>query len=155
MPNFNEFRLNEELYAELVSAKREMDFSNTVEENLEVSELVKEHEAQKREDSKPLYVKIAEKILGKKFIRFEDRYGNKHVREYDPNYVYAPQIKIKKTIERPIDFGDELGEWRKHIQEEAILLEEKKLYKQEQEKIQQSLVEIYAFNIQQQMMKIS
>lgn len=153
MPTFNEFRINEDLLAEIREAKKNVDLTLTKEESNEVDKLIKEFQLKEIEKKKSLLLRVYEKLFGKKLMRDKDNNGFLTIRQYDPEYSYKPELKVSVTIERPIDFGDEIDEWRKQLKLESILSEERELEKVENEKTHKKLILIYSSFIERQMMK--
>ena len=155
MPNFNEFRMNEELLGKVLVAKKNKDFSSTEEEELEVRKFINELEETNRTKKKSLKVRMLEMITGKKLIEFKDQFGKKIIREYTPTVAEKPELKICFTIEREIDFGDDVNEWRNYVHEENIRDEERWIKKSEQEKHRKLLVATMEKVFLDKMMKVN
>jgi len=155
MPNFNEFRMNEELLGKVLVAKKNMDFSSTQEEDLEVREFINELEETNRTKQKGLKVRLLELITGKKLIEFKDQFDKKIIREYIPGNAEKPQLRVSRTLEREIDFGDDVNEWRSYVHEENIRDEERWIKKSEQEKHRKILVATMEKVFLDKMMKVN
>ena len=154
MPNFNEFRMNEELLGKVLVAKKNMDFSSTEEEDFEVRKFINELEEANRTKKKSLKVRFLELITGKKLVEFKDQFGNKVIREYTPNEAEKPQPKIL-TIERDMDFGDDVNKWRNYVHEENIRDEERWIRRSENERNHKQLVATIEQVFTKKMMKIN
>lgn len=154
MPNFNEFRMNEELLGKVLVAKKNMDFSSTEEEDFEVRKFINELEEANRTKKKSLKVRFLELITGKKLVEFKDQFGNKVIREYTPNESEKPQPKIL-TIERDMDFGDDVSKWRNYVHEENIRDEERWIKRSENERNHKQLVATIEQVFTKKMMKIN
>lgn len=119
MPHFNEFRINEELLGKVLVARRGADLSATDEEHIEVRRFMSELGEKKRAKEKSLKVLILEMLTGKKFVEFKDQNGDKKILEYVPREVEKSEPRISVTIDRDIDFGDDVIGWRNYVHEES------------------------------------
>jgi len=155
MPNFNEFRMNEELLGKVLVAKKNMDFSSTEEEDLEVRKFINELEESNRTKKKSLKLRFLELITGKKLVEFKDQFGKKIIREYTPSGAEKPQLRIYLTIEREMDFGDDVNQWRNYVHEENIRDEERWIRRAENEKNHKNLVATLEQVFTKKMMKIN
>ena len=98
---------------------------------------------------------VLEVITGKKYVQMKDQYGKKIIREYIPDNEIKPNLKLSITVERPLDFGDEVNEWRKYIHEENIRSEQNRIERGEQAKHRKKIVEAFSHSIQKTMMKLN
>ena len=155
MPHFNEFRMNEELLGKVLVARKNFDLSATDDEQMEVRKFINELEEEKRVQKKSLKIRILEFITGKKLIQFKDQFGQKIIREYTPETELKPELNVSITIDRQIDFGDDVNKWRKYIHEENIRSEQKRIDKGRQAKQRQDIVIAYSILINKKMMKIN
>lgn len=156
MPHFNEFRINEVLLGEVLLNKRKSLDSLHIEEDEEAINFLVSLEEEKRQKSKSIFVMFLEKITQKNLVSFTDSNGDKTIREYMPTFKREkPIVKLAKTIERPLDFGDDVNEWRNYIHEENIRDEERQIEKEKMQKLRQGLVDLYSNFIVQKMLKIS
>ena len=153
MPTFNEFRTNEDLLADIREAKKNLDLSLSKEESSEIDKMIKQFQLNEIENKKSLLLRVYEKLFKKKLMKDKDNNGFSTIRQYDPEYSYKPELKVSVTIERPIDFGDEVDEWRKHLKHEHVLTEEREAKRNENEKNHNDLVQTYSSFIERQMMK--
>ena len=64
-------------------------------------------------------------------------------------------MRISITIERQIDFGDDVNEWRKYVHEESIRTEQKKIENKINSENIKTLVGAYSEIINRTMMKIN
>jgi hypothetical protein len=155
MPIFNEFRINKILLGEILLEKRKSLDSLHIEDDEEIEQFLVDLDEQNRINNKSLYVRLLEKFTKKNLVQFVDYNGDKQIREYTPLLKKEkPIIKLSKTIEPTLDFGDDINEWRNYIHEENIRDEEKKIEKEKMNKVRQSLVEIYSEFVSRKMMKI-
>lgn len=154
MPHFNEFRINEELLGKVLVVRKSVDFSATDEEHIEVRKFINDLEEEKRTEKKGLKLRFLELVTGKKLVQFKDHLGNKVLREYTPNNADKPELRISMTIERDIDFGDDVNEWRNYVHEENIRDEERWIKRAEQEKNHKRLVATIEQVFPQKMMKV-
>lgn len=155
MPHFNEFRINEQLLGRVIVARKNFDLSATLEEQMEVRKFLAEIEEEKREKSKSFKVRFLEFITKKKYVEFQDVDGFNTMRQYNPEESISPEIRLSQTIERPIDFGDDVGAWREYIHEENIRSEEERIEKEKQAKSWKELIEVYSHSILKKMMKVN
>lgn len=155
MPHFNDFRINEELLGKVLVARKNIDLSATEEEQLEVRKFIKELEEEKRTNNRNIFVSVLEVITGKKYVQMKDPYGKKIIREYIPDNEIKPNLKLSITVERPLDFGDEVNEWRKYIHEENIRSEQNRIERGKQAKHRKKIVEAFSHSIQKTMMKLN
>ena len=155
MPHFNEFRMNEELLGKVLVARKNVDLSATDDEQMEVRKFINELEEEKRTEKKSLKLRFLELVTGKKLVEFKDQFGKKIIREYTPETELKPELHISITLDRQIDFGDDVNEWRRYIHEENIRSEQKRIDKCRQAKDHAAIVSIYAEVIHKKMMKIN
>lgn len=155
MPHFNEFRMNEDLLGKVLVARKNVDLSATDDEQMEVRKFINELEEEKRTEKKSFKLRFLELITGKKLIEFKDQFGKKIIREYTPETDLKPELHISITLDRQIDFGDDVNEWRRYIHEENIRSEQKRIDKRRQAKEHAAIVSIYAEIINKKMMKIN
>lgn len=155
MPHFNEFRMNEELLGKVLVARKNVDLSATDDEQMEVRKFINELEEEKRTEKKSLKLRFLELVTGKKLVEFKDQFGKKIIREYTPETELKPELHISITLDRQIDFGDDVNEWRRYIHEENIRSEQKRIDKRRQAKDHAAIVSIYAEVIHKKMMKIN
>lgn len=155
MPHFNEFRMNEELLGKVLVARKNFDLSATDDEQMEVRKFINELEEEKRTEKKSFKLRFLELITGKKLVQFKDQFGKKIIREYTPETGLKPELHISITLDRQIDFGDDVNEWRRYIHEENIRSEQKRIDKRRQAKEHATIVSIYAEIIYKKMMKIN
>jgi len=155
MPHFNEFRMNEELLGKVLVARKNVDLSATDDEHMEVRKFINELEEERRTRKKSFKLRFLELITGKKLIEFKDQFGQRIIREYTPEEDLKPELHISITIDRQIDFGDNVNEWRNYIHEENIRSEQRRIDKRKQAKEHEAIVSIYAEIINKKMMKIN
>lgn len=155
MPHFNQFRINEELLGKVLVARKSVDFSATEEERMEVRRFMNELEEEKRTERKSLKVLILEMLTGKKFVEFKDHNGDKTFREYVPCKAEKPEPRISMTIDRDMDFGDDVNEWRNYVHEENIRDEQRWIKRAEQEKNHKILVATIEQVFTKEMMRVN
>jgi hypothetical protein len=154
MPNFNEFRINELLLGKVLVARQNFDLAASEDEQIEVRQFLHELEEKKREESSTLFVRLINFFTGKKHIQITDRFGNKIIRELTSDEGLKPELRISFTVDRQIDFGDDVNAWRKYIHEENIRSEQRELEKKALEEDRERIVAAYAETINKKMMKI-
>jgi hypothetical protein len=130
MPDFNTFRTNELLLGKVLVARQNVDLSASEDEQMEVRQFLHELEEKKRSETSTLYLKFIGLLTGKKYIQLRDKFGQKIIREVSSEVELKPELRISVTIERQIDFGDDVNEWRKYVHEENIRSEQKRIERQ-------------------------
>ena len=127
MPDFNTFRTNEMLLGKVLVARKNVDLSATDDEQMEVRKFINELEEKKRNENSSLYLRFISFLTGKKYIQLKDIFGQKIIREVNDEVELKPELRISLTIERQIDFGDDVNEWRKYVHEENIRSEQRRI----------------------------
>jgi hypothetical protein len=155
MPHFNEFRVNEELLGKVLVARQNFDLSATEDEQNEVRQFLNELEEKKNAEKSTLYLRLIGFITGKKYVKLKDRYGLSIVREFTTDNRLKPELRLSLTIERQIDFGDDVNAWRTYVHEENIVAEELRIEKQKNANNRQNLIGAYSETINKVMMKIN
>lgn len=155
MPHFNEFRMNKKLLGEVLVARQNFDLSATEDEQMEVRQFLNELEENKVAQKTTLYLRFVGFLTGKKYIKLKDRFGLNIVREFKLDNELKPELRLSVTIERQIDFGDDVNAWRTYIHEENIRSEENKREIQKTANNRKHLVEAYSETINKVMMKIN
>ena len=102
-----------------------------------------------------MYLRFVGFLTGKKYVKLKDRYGLKIVREFTSDNGLKPELRLSLTIERQIDFGDDVNAWRTYVHEENIRSEEIKIEKQKIADNRKNLVGAYSETINKVMMKIN
>jgi uncharacterized FlaG/YvyC family protein len=155
MPHFNEFRVNEALLGKVLVARQNFDLSATEDEQNEVRQFLNELEEKKNYDKTSLYLRFVGFLTGKKYVKLKDKYGLKIVREFTSDNGLKPELRLSLTIERQIDFGDDVNAWRTYVHQENIRSEEVRIEKQKNAKNRQNLIGAYSETINKVMMKIN
>ena len=155
MPHFNEFRMNEELLGKVLVARQNFDLSATEDEQMEVRQFLNELEEKKHAERTSLYLRFVGFLTGKKYIQLKDKFGQKIIREFTADNEVKPELRLSLTIDRQIDFGDDVNAWRKYIHEENIRSEEMRIEKQKNANNRAQLVGIYSETINKIMMRIN
>lgn len=154
MPHFNEFRTNEMLLGQVLVARQNFDLTASEDEQLEVRQFLHELEEKKRNENASLYLRLISFFTGKKYAQIKDRFGNKLIREISDEVELKPELRISVTVERQIDFGDDVNAWREYIHQENIRAEQRQLEKKAQEEDRELIVAAYAESINKKMMKL-
>jgi hypothetical protein len=102
-----------------------------------------------------LYLRLIGFITGKKYVKLKDRYGLSIVREFTTDNGLKPELRLSLTIERQIDFGDDVNAWRTYVHEENTVAEELRIEKQKNANNRQNLIGAYSETINKVMMKIN
>lgn len=155
MPHFNEFRTNEELLGKVLVARQKFDLSASEDEQLEVRQFINELEEKKLYKKTDLYLRFVGLLMGKKYIKLKDKFGQKIIRELKITEETKPELRLSLTIDRQMDFGDDVNAWRNYIHEENIRSEERRIQKDEQSKYRKKMVEAYSEIINKVMMRIN
>ena len=155
MPHFNEFRVNKALLGEVLVARQNFDLSATEDEQNEVRQFLNELEEKKNYDKTSLYLRFVGFLTGKKYVKLRDRYGLKIVREFTSDNGLKPELRLSLTIDRQIDFGDDVNAWRTYVHQENIRSEEVRIEKQKNANNRANLVGAYSETINKVMMKIN
>ena len=155
MPHFNEFRMNKDLLGKVLVARQNFDLSATEDEQMEVRQFLSELEEKKHTERTSLYLRFVGFLTGKKYIQLKDRFGQKIVREFTADNEVKPELRLSLTIDRQIDFGDDVNAWRKYIHEENIRSEEMRIEKQKNANNRAKLVGAYSETINKVMMRIN
>jgi hypothetical protein len=155
MPDFNTFRINELLLGKVLVARQRVDFSITESEQLEVRQFLQELEEKKRDEKSTVFLRFIGFLTGKKYIQLRDNFGQRIVREVNSEIELKPELRISLTIERQIDFGDDVNEWRKYVHEENIRTEQRIIDKKIHSENRKILIDAYSEIINKKMMKIN
>ena len=155
MPHFNEFRVNEALLGQVLVARQNFDLSATEDEHMGVRQFLSELEEKKIYEKTTLYLRLVGFLTGKKYIQLIDRFGQKIVRELTIENELKPELRLSLTIERQIDFGDDVNAWRTYVHKENIRSEELRIEKQKNAKNRAKLMGVYSETINKVMMKIN
>jgi hypothetical protein len=102
-----------------------------------------------------LYLRLVGFLTGKKYIQLKDRFGQKIVREFTIDNELKPELRLSLTIERQIDFGDDVNAWRTYVHKENIRSEEVRIEKQKNANNRASLIGAYSETINKIMMRIN
>jgi hypothetical protein len=152
MPDFNTFRTNELLLGKVLVARQNVDLSASEDEQMEVRQFLHELEEKKRSETSTLYLKFIGLLTGKKYIQLRDKFGQKIIRS---EVELKPELRISVTIERQIDFGDDVNEWRKYVHEENIRSEQKRIERQNNAKDRNLIIQAYSQIITNIMMRVN
>lgn len=158
MPHFNEFRVNKKLLGEVLVARQSFDLSATDDEQNEVRQFIDELEKKKNYARPSLYLRLVGFLTGKKYVKLnnvKDTDGRRVVRELNSEKDLKPELRLSLTIDRQIDFGDDVNAWRTYVHEENIRSEEIKIEKQKIADNRKNLVGAYSETINKIMMKIN
>ena len=155
MPHFNEFRVNKALLGQVLVARQNFDLSATEDEHMEVRQFLSGLEEKKIYEKTTLYLRLVGFLTGKKYIQLIDRFGQKIVRELTIDNELKPELRLSLTIERQIDFGDDVNAWRTYVHKENIRSEELRIEKQKNAKNRAKLMGVYSETINKVMMKIN
>lgn len=155
MPDFNTFRTNKLLLGQVLVARQNVDLSATENDHLEVRQFLHELEEKKRKETSTLFLRFIGFLTGKKYVKLTDRFGQNIIREFNSEFEPKPQLRISITIERKIDFGDDVNEWRKYVHEESIRTEQKIIENKINSENRKTLVGAYSEIINRTMMKIN
>jgi hypothetical protein len=102
-----------------------------------------------------LYLRFVGFLTGKKYIQLKDRFGQKIIREFTADNEVKPELRLSLTIDRQIDFGDDVNAWRTYVHQENIRSEERRIEKQKNANNRANLVEAYSETINKVMMRIN
>ena len=155
MPDFNTFRTNKLLLGQVLVARQNVDLSATENDHLEVRQFLHELEEKKRKETSTLFLRFIGLFTGKKYVKLTDRFGQNIIREFNSEFEPKPELRISLTIERQIDFGDDVNEWRKYVHEENIRTEEKIIENKIHAENRKILIGAYAEIINRTMMKVN
>ena len=155
MPHFNEFRVNEALLGKVLVARQNFDLSATEDEQNEVRQFLNELEEKKNAEKSTLYLRLIGFLTVKKYVKLKDRYGLSIVREFTTDNGLKPELRLSLTIDRQIDFGDDVNAWRTYVHQENIRSEEVRIEKQKNANNRANLVGAYSETINKVMMRIN
>jgi len=155
MPDFNTFRTNEELLGKVIVARQQFDLVADEDEHMEARKFLYELEEKKINKKSNLYLRFVGLLTGKKYIQFRDRFGQKITREDNSQKELKPELRISITVDRQIDFGDDVNEWRKYVHEENVRSEKNRIERKEKIKNRKLLLEAYSQIINNVMMKLN
>ena len=158
MPHFNEFRVNKKLLGEVLVARQNVDLLSTDDEQNEVRQFIEELEKKKNYAKTSLYLRLVGFLTGKQYVKLnnvKDNDGRRVVRELNTNNDLKPELRLSLTIERQIDFGDDVNAWRTYVHEENIRSEELRIEKQKNAINRTNLIGAYSERINKVMMKIN
>ena len=155
MPDFNTFRTNEMLLGKVLVARQNFDLYASEDEQIEVRQFLHELEEKKRKESSSLYLRFISLLTGKKYVQLKDRFGQKIIREVNDEVELKPELRISLTIERQIDFGDDVNEWRKYVHEENIRSEQRRIQGKAHSEDRKLIMNAYAEIINRVMMKVN
>lgn len=154
MPDFNRFRTNEMLLGKVLVARQNVDLLATEDEQLEVRQFLHELEEKKVRENSTLFLRFIGFLTGKKYVQIKNVFGKKIVREINLEFEPKPELRIALTLEREIDFGDDVNEWRKYVHEESIRTEQKLIENKINSENRKILIGAYAEIINRKMMKV-
>jgi len=129
MPIFNKFRINEDLLGRVMASKKSDDlmFVSQVDKNL-IRNLYNES----MEQNKTFTHKAYELLIGKKLVKYTGSKGQVRYKLFNPKDEYIPELKIERTVTRPVDFKNNISRWiwyirasNKRMEMERIKEEEK------------------------------
>ena len=83
------------------------------------------------------------------------RFGQNIIREFNSEFEPKPELRISLTIEREIDFGDDVNEWRKYVHEENIRTEQRIIDNKIHSENRKLILGAYAEIINRAMMKVN
>lgn len=155
MPNFNTFRTNKLLLGQVLVARQNVDLSATENDHLEVRQFLHELEEKKRKEQSTLFLRFIGFFTGKKYVKLTDRFGQNIIREFNSEFEPKPELRISLTIEREIDFGDDVNEWRKYVHEENIRTEQRIIDNKIHSENRKLIIGAYAEIINRAMMKVN
>jgi hypothetical protein len=143
------------LLGKVLVARQNVDLSASEDEQMEVRQFLHELEEKKRSETSTLYLKFIGLLTGKKYIQLRDKFGQKIIREVSSEVELKPELRISVTIERQIDFGDDVNEWRKYVHEENIRSEQKRIERQNNAKDRNLIIQAYSQIITNIMMRVN
>lgn len=155
MPDFNTFRTNKLLLGQVLVARQNVDLSATENDHLEVRQFLHELEEKKRKEKTTLFLRFIGLFTGKKYVKLTDRFGQNIIREFNSEFEPKPELRISLTIEREIDFGDDVNEWRKYVHEENIRTEQRIIDNKIHSENRKLILGAYAEIINRAMMKVN
>lgn len=155
MPDFNTFRMNKLLLGQVLVARQNVDLSATENDHLEVRQFLHELEEKKRKEQSTLFLRFIGFFTGKKYVKLTDRFGQNIIREFNSEFEPKPELRISLTIEREIDFGDDVNEWRKYVHEENIRTEQRIIDNKIHSENRKLILGAYAEIINRAMMKVN
>ena len=155
MPDFNTFRTNKLLLGQVLVARQNVDLSATENDHLEVRQFLHELEEKKRKEQTTLFLRFIGLFTGKKYVKLTDRFGQNIIREFNSEFEPKPELRISLTIEREIDFGDDVNEWRKYVHEENIRTEQRIIDNKIHSENRKLILGAYAEIINRAMMKVN
>ena len=155
MPNFNTFRTNKLLLGQVLVARQNVDLSATENDHLEVRQFLHELEEKKRREQSTLFLRFIGFFTGKKYVKLTDRFGQNIIREFNSEFEPKPELRISLTIEREIDFGDDVNEWRKYVHEENIRTEQRIIDNKIHSENRKLILGAYSEIINRAMMKVN
>jgi len=152
MPNFNTFNINEELLGKVIKSKKN-DCILSEEELKKAKETYKKYKNE--QEAKSIIHILFEKVTKKKLKKFIDSNNMTRYRAEDLDAEYVPVKQIKSTIQRPMEFGDDLFGWLEYIQAERKRIEEERIKAKNDDIYLKDLSEVYSKFIQKRMMVIN
>jgi hypothetical protein len=132
MPIFNKFRINEDLLGRVMASKKNDDlvFISEGDKNL-IRNLYNES----LDQNKTFKHKAIELIVGKKLIKYKDNKGYTRYKLFNPNDEYIPELKIEKTVARPVDFKNNISRWIWYIRASNKRIEAQRIEEEERARI--------------------
>jgi hypothetical protein len=122
---------------------------------LEVRQFLHELEEKKRKETSTLFLRFIGFFTGKKYVKLTDRFGQSIIREFNSEFEPKPELRISLTLEREIDFGDDVNEWRKYVHEENIRTEQRIIDNKIHSENRKLILGAYAEIINRAMMKVN
>lgn len=152
MPKFNTFNINEELLGKVIKSKKN-DCILSEEELKEAKEIYTKFK--NKEERKSLLHLLLEKVTNKKLKKFRDSNNMVRFREEEASTEYVPVKQLKSTVQRPMEFGDDLFGWIEYIQAERKRIEEERIKAKNDDICLKGLTEVYSKFIEKRMMVVN
>lgn len=131
MPIFNKFRINEDLLGRVMASKKNDDLVFISEaEKTTIRKLYN----QSMDKNKSFNHRLIELIIGKRLVKYIGSKGQVRYKLFNPNDEYIPELKIEKTIARPIDFKNNVYRWLWYIKAMNKRMERERIKAEEAEK---------------------
>jgi len=132
MPIFNKFRINEDLLGRVMASKKNDDliFISEVDKTL-----IKSLYNESVDQNKSFKHRAIELIIGKKLVKYTGNKGQVRYKLFNPNDEYIPELKLEKTVARPVDFKNNISRWIWYIRASNKRMEAERLKAEEAEKL--------------------
>jgi hypothetical protein len=131
MPIFNRFRINEELLGRVMASKKNDDLVFVSDGD---KRLIKKLYNESTEQNKTFKHKAYELLIGKKLVKYTSNKGQVRYKLFNPKDEYIPELKIERTVTRPVDFKNNISRWIWYIRASNKRMEMERIKAEEAEK---------------------